>query len=126
MIYKDDPINSIIKTATELQEYKIENNIIKQAEVCVIAHFGNIPCFTLYLPNCSIGSYNNLSNLGYVIQAFSHLFDLEEEDGINISKFKNIPCRVVISNDKIVGIGHFIKDIFVVTKDLLSYKGGIR
>lgn len=125
-------LQDIIKTKSEILEmgHGIDNNIITNIDVNVIAHFGNCTCFeiacTNVVPMCT---YNNIKNLGYMIQAFVELFDLSEEDGIRISEIKNIPCRLIFENAKnddcfwgckCIGFGHFMKDKFVLTKDFVK------
>lgn len=116
-------LKEIIKTQKQLEEmgYKIKNNIIENVDINTIAHFGNITCFEIGCANiCPMSAYNNISNLGYIIRAFIELFDLFEEDGLYLTKIKNLPCRIVLENgwgSKCVGFGHFMKDKFVLTEE---------
>lgn len=111
----------LVKTRREVEDLgcEIENDIIRSVDVRVIAHFGNITCFVVRCDNVTpMSSYNNTKNLGYVIQAFIKLFDLSKEDGVDLSEIKDVPCRLVYSEGRCIGVGHFMKDRFVLTADL--------
>ena len=107
------------------QGYKIENNVIKGVDINIIAHFGNIPCLTIMCENiCPYGSYNDIARLGYLLKAIVEFFDIGREDGVMLSKLKNIPCRLVFEGngnshwgEKAVGIGHYMKDKFILFED---------
>ena len=115
----------IIKTKEQIKEmgHSIENNMIEYVDVNTIAHFGNVTCFEIVCSNiCAMSSYNNLRSLGFIIKAFIELFDLSEEDGLRLSKIKNIPCRLIFEGQggwgsKCIGFGHFMKDKFVFVDD---------
>ena len=116
-------LKEIIKTRKQIEEmgYRIENNIIENVDINTIAHFGNVVCFEIMCENvCPMSSYNNISNLGYILRAFIELFDLSEEDGLRLTKIKSLPCRIVLEGgwgSKCVGFGHFMKDKFVLTEE---------
>lgn len=106
--------------------YGVENNIIKEIDINIIARFGNIPCLTIMCENiCPYGSYNDIARLGYLLKAFVEFFGVDREDGVMLSKIKNIPCRLVFSGngeshlgENAVGIGHYMQDKFILFKDL--------
>ena len=106
--------------------YGVENNIIKEIDINIIAHFGNIPCLTIMCEDiCPYGAYNDIARLGYLLKAFVEFFGVDREDGVMLSKIKNIPCRLVFTGngethfgEKAVGIGHYMKDKFIFFKDL--------
>ena len=118
-------LEDIIKTKEQIKEmgHSIENNMIEYVDVNTIAHFGNVTCFEIVCSNiCAMSSYNNLRSLGFIIKAFIELFDLSEEDGLRLSKIKNIPCRLIFEGQggwgsKCIGFGHFMKDKFVFVDD---------
>lgn len=118
-------LKDIIKTQSEILADKnsIENNIITRVDVNVIGHFGNCPCFEIDCSNVTaMHSYNNRENLGFLVAAFVELFDIAEEDGIRITHFPSIPCRLIMKGEggwgsKCIGFGHFMKDKFVYTDD---------
>lgn len=124
-------LKDIIKTEEQIKEtgHRIENNLIEEVNVNAIAHFGNITSFEIYCSNiCPMSGRNNIGNLGYVIRAFIELFDLSEEDGLRLTKIKKIPCRLVFKNgfgfgNECIGIGHFMKDKFVLIDDLARLDG---
>lgn len=109
----------------EKKGYGVENNIIKEIDINIIAHFGNIPCLTLMCENIvPYGHYNDIHRLGYLLKAIVEFFNLEREDGIMLSKLRNIPCRIVFDGngknhwgEKAIGIGHYMKDKFILFED---------
>jgi len=115
----------IIKTEKEIiaDGNSIENNIIVGSDISCIGHFGNVVCLDIWTNNCSLFSgYNNTDNIGWQIKALVELFDLTDEDGFLLSKFKNIPCRIITEGSggwgsKVIGFGHFMKDKFVYKED---------
>ena len=123
-------LKDIIKTEEQIKEmgHRIENNLIEEVNVNTIAHFNNITSFEIYCSNvCPMFGRNNIGNLGYVIRAFIELFDLSEEDGLRLTKIKKIPCRLVFKKNgfvnECIGIGHFMKDKFVLIDDLARLDG---
>ena len=121
--------NEIIKTEQDLKDsgYHITNNMIKSADVDIIAHFGNCTCFEIICTDIRLmGVYNNTKSLGFLIRAFVELFDLSREDGIKLTNIKNIPCRLVFDGEpsrlgaKCIGFGHFMKDKFVLVEDFVK------
>lgn len=120
-------LKDIIKTEAELREmeYGVKNDIIEKVDVNTIAHFGNATCLEIMCSNiCPMSGYNNTGNLGFIIRALIELLDLSQEDGLRLSKIKNVPCRLVFNEPECgwgssaIGIGNFMKDKFVLIKDL--------
>lgn len=115
----------IIKTQSDIihDNHGIENNIIEEVNVNVIAHFSNCPTFEITCSDVTpFSGYNNIRNLGFLIRAFYQLFDIGEEDGLRINKIKNIPCRLIFEKDggwggRCIGFGHFMKNKFVYSED---------
>ena len=105
--------------------YGVENNIIKEIDVNIIAHFGNIPCLTIKCENiCPYGHYNDIARLGFLLKAIVEFFNVDREDGVWLSDLKNIPCRLVFTGngethwgEKAVGIGHYMRDKFILFED---------
>lgn len=100
----------------------IKNNIITSSDISCIGHFGNMVSLDIWGSNCAIfHGYNNTDNIGWQIKALVELFDLTEEDGFLLSKFKNIPCRIITEGSggwgRVIGFGHFMKDKFVYKED---------
>lgn len=112
-------------------DFGIENNVIKSVDINIIAHFGNIPCFTVMCDNiCPYGTYNDIQRLGYLLKAFVEFFEVDREDGVMLSKLKDIPCRLIFEGngsthfgEKAVGIGHFMKDKFILFEDFQQLVG---
>ena len=109
----------------EKKGYGVENNIIKEIDINIIARYGNIPCLTIICANiCPYGSYNDIARLGFLLKAIVEFFGVDREDGVMLSKIKNIPCRLVFERngkshwgEKAVGIGHYMKDKFILFED---------
>ena len=119
--YKD-----IVKTEETLKElgYRIENNIIEKIDVNIVGHFGNITTLEVFLKDCCLFSQYSLGRaFPYVIKSIIELLDLTDDNGIRLSKIKNIPVRLVIKGDGLgeaIGIGNFMKDEFVLVKDVID------
>ena len=120
-------VNDITRSINNITElgYGVENNIINSIDINIIAHFGNIPCLTIMCENIvPYGTYNDIARIGYLLKALVELFGVDNEDGVMLSKLKNIPCRIVFEGngkshwgEKAVGIGHYMKDKFVLFED---------
>ncbi len=119
--YKD-----IVKTKREIESkgYFVENNMITSIDLAVVAHFGNITCLEMFFTNCALFSgYNIGALLPDVLKAIVEVLEIENEDGLRISKIKNVPCRIVTTGNgfgKVVGFGHFMKDKFVLADELIE------
>ena len=118
-------LKDITKKASDINKmgHSIENNIIKNVNVNTIAHFGNVTCFEIVCSDVyAMSGYNNIGNLGYLIKSFIELFDLSEEDGLHLTKIKDVPCRLVLEGNggfgsRCIGFGNFMKDKFVLTDE---------
>lgn len=118
-------LRDIIKTQNQILDdgNSIENNIITGIDIVCIGHFGNAVSLDIWTKSCSLYHYyNNTDNIGWQIKALVELFDLTDEDGFVLSKFKDIPCRIVLEGSggwgsKVIGFGHFMKDKFVYKDD---------
>jgi hypothetical protein len=121
--------DSILKTEDEISKlgFFVGNNVLKSVDINTIAHFGNLTCLELWCEDVSIMSgYNNTQNLGYLIKALIEILDICEEDGLRLSKIKNIPIRIVTDSKgwggKCIGFGHFMQDRFVITEDFVKIR----
>ena len=124
---KSENANNIIKTKSQIENmgYGIENNIIERVDVNCIGHFGNLVTLQIVCKNVwAMSGYNNTANIGFIIKRLVELLDLTQEDGVRLSQIKDVPIRIVYSDSncsfgsKCVGIGHFMKDRFVLIEDL--------
>lgn len=121
-------VKDIVRNLSNIESlgYGVENNIIKNIDINIIAHFGNIPCLQIVCENiCPYGTYNDIERLGFLLKAIVELFGVEREDGVLLSELKNIPCRLVFKEnggnhwgERAVGIGHYMKDKFILFEDL--------
>ena len=119
--YKD-----IVKTKREIESkgYFVENNMVTSIDLAVVAHFGNITCLEMFFTNCALFSgYNIGALLPDVLKAIVEVLEIENEDGLRISKIKNVPCRIVTTGNgfgKVIGFGHFMNDKFVLADELIE------
>ena len=121
-------VNDITKSMRDIKAmgHGVANNIIERIDVNIIAHFGNIPCLTILCENIvPYGHYNDIVRLGFLLKALVEFFGVDREDGVWLSSLKNIPCRLVFEGEgdthwgeKAIGIGHFMKDKFILFEDL--------
>lgn len=109
-----------INDATNVMEVK--NNIISRVEINIIAHFGNSVSFELKgkLGGDILPTYNNMNNIGKVIRDFIVLFDLEREDGIELSTVRDLLIRCMYFNNTLIAIGHFMEDSWLYVDEWLS------
>ncbi len=111
------------KRELEAEGYVVENNVLKEVNINIIAHFGNVSCLELVCENVvPMSGYNNTQNLGFLLKNFVELLGIEQEDGIRLSAMKNIPIRLVFESpggvgSKCIGFGNFMKDKFVLTSE---------
>lgn len=114
------------KNEIEQMGHGIENNMIERVDINIIAHFGNVPCFTIMCKNIvPYGLYNDTQRLGFLLKWFVEFFGCDREDGRMLSDIKNIPCRLVFEGngethlgEKAVGIGHYMSDKFVLFEEI--------
>lgn len=112
-------LEQIIKTEKQVLEagdYSIENNIITRLDLNCIGHFGNIIEFDIIFKNCRI-SVGGGFNIGQMLKALVEMLDLSEEDGLFMSKIKDVPCRIIIDDSCVIGFGNFMKDKYVFADD---------
>lgn len=117
-------IEKIIKTKEEIESmgYKIENNMIESIDVRTIGHFNNITTLRLCLSNCTLLSGNNMTGiLHLMIKNIIELFDLTDDDGIELSKIKKVPCRIGQKDFRVEVIGNFMSDKFLFVNDLINF-----
>ena len=117
-------LKDVLITKAEIEDdgHKIDNEMIRGAQISVIGHFGNAVSLNIFTGSCClVHDCNNTGNVGFIIRAFVELFELTEEDGFDFSKIKNIPCRIVSDGpfSRVIGFGHFMKDRFVYTDDFM-------
>ena len=117
--YKD-----IVKTQSDLKDHHIENNMLEAIEINVIGYVGNLTTLEMFFTNCCLFSQYNLGNLiGTVLKVIFEVLELTEDNGLRLSKVKNVPVRIVSENSwgsKVIGFGHFMKDRFVLVEDVIA------
>lgn len=115
-----------LEVCGKFHETEIKNALVEKIDLNVVGHFGN--AVTLDIPinidDClysnPFSSISSTLSCGILIQALFNVLDLNEDNGISISSLKKIPCRVIVSDNKTVAIGNFIKNKFIVFEDLLK------
>ncbi|WP_203632673.1 hypothetical protein [Lacticaseibacillus suibinensis] len=105
-----------------------ENGLVRNVDFIITGHFGNIP--SLWMPvdfntgtQAIGGGVNQIANAGLVMRALVELFGVDSEDGIGLTRLKDIPVRVVYDGpnpffSKPVAIGHHFCDKFLTIKGL--------
>lgn len=107
----------------QFPEAEIKNGFVKKIDLQVVGHFGNL--VTLDMPITTGGvignplaGYNSTISCGVYIKILFELWGISEEDGIRISEIKDVPCRIVFSQFRMVAVGNFMDDKFIVFKSL--------
>ena len=118
--YKD-----ILKTKKELIDdgYVIENAMLEYMDIDIIGHFGNITTLNMVTNCCCIfNNYNMGAILSDVIKCVVEMLNLSEEDGLSLSKAKNIPIQIISKGvgSRVEGFGCFIGDKFVMFDDVIA------
>lgn len=100
--------------------YSVENNLVS-LDVQVIGHFDNSVSLVIAANNViPYSSYNNTENIGFIIKYLVELLGIQKEDGLLISKVKDVPARLIFDSKepcwgaKCIGIGNFMEDKFVM------------
>ena len=124
-------LNDIVKKKADIDAdgHQIDNDMVRGADINVIGHFGNVVSLRIWTDNCCIiDDYNNTKNLGLIIHAVTELLDLTTEYGYSFNKIKDVPIRIISDGwgSKVLGFGHFMKDRFVYTEDLLKITEAFR
>lgn len=102
----------------------IENNMIRNVEVSVVGHFGNITTLEVFCENCCMFSQYNIGTLlPDVLKTIVEVLDLSEDNGVRLSEIKDIPIRLVTTQKcfgTVVGFGNFMKDRFLLIEDVIQ------
>lgn len=109
--------------------YEIVNYNMKSIEVRITPHFNYAITLDIHLENgytgCSLGGFSVEDRVGYMIKEFVlKIIGGINNDGVNLSTLKDIPVRAVFDGRKVIGLGHYLKDNFIIYKDLVrKYEG---
>ena len=100
--------------------YSVENNLVS-LDVQVIGHFDNSVSLVIAAKNViPYSAYNNTENIGFIIKYLVELLGIEKENGLLISRVKDVPARLIFDSKepcwgaKCIGIGNFMEDKFVM------------
>lgn len=118
-------LKNIIKKEADIisDGHKIQNEMIRGADISVVGHFGNAVSLNVWTGCCCLfHDHNNTENLGIIIKAIVELLDLTEEDGFSFSDIKDIPIRIFSDGlgTRVLGFGHFMKDRFAYIDDMVG------
>lgn len=98
----------------------VENNLVS-LDIQVIGHFDNSVSLVIVAKNAvPYSAYNNTENIGFIIKYLVELLGIEKEDGLLISKVRDVPARLIFDSKepgwgaKCIGIGNFMEDKFVM------------
>lgn len=123
------------RTQKEIQDagYVVQNGTLKNLDIELNLHFGNCVSLTGIVETenggvaAPFGLRNTTKDIGFILQAIFDLLDLSREEGRNLSSIKNVPCRLIASDNKAystcLGIGNKTKDKFIYIEDLMKMKG---
>ena len=126
----NEKYRDIMKSKKDLEnelgkDFCIENDIMHNFEIYVTGHFGNCVSFSLICEKCCPPNLRaNTNNIGFIIRFLVDFFDKEDDNSVSIRKSLNeIPIRLVYDSKeswggKCIGIGHFMKDRFILIDDL--------
>ena len=100
-----------------------QNSMINKIDISLIGHFGNVVTVEVKTVHGNLfGQYSATCCVGKVLQVLYDLLDLTEEDGRMLSSVYKVPCRILRDgHGQLVGLGHFLKDKFVIDKELFKF-----
>lgn len=100
----------------------VENNMVRGVDLEILGHFGDVITPVLLLKGWRLlHGYNSTHNVGHIIRALCELFDRCPEDGGSVLELlRDVPCRIALLDDKVIAIGHFMDDRFILIDDLLA------
>lgn len=102
----------------------VKNNIVKGLDIEILGHFGDVITPKLLLKGWRLlHGHNSTQNVGHIIRALCELFDRCPEDGGSVLELlRDVPCRIVVEDDDVLAIGHFMDDRFILIDDLVETK----
>lgn len=113
-----------IYTLKEILEknMNVYNEMITSMDICLIGHFENVVTLEINLNhNRKIFSeYTMTLYLGKTLQFFFEFLGTEKEDGARLREIRNVPIRIVLKKDKVMGMGHFMGDRFILFEELIA------
>lgn len=111
----------ITKEELENKGYTIQNSVVEKLDLRILGHFNNIAVIYLVCDCCVLFSgYNSPYSIKDILKCIIEVLDLTDDDGVFLSSIKNVPIRLVVSeNSKVIGFGNIQKNKFVLIKDVL-------
>lgn len=115
-----------LEVCGKFHETEVKNAIIEKIDIDVIGHFGNTPMLDIpilvgeCLYSNPFSSISSTLSCGVFIQTLFNLLEIGDDNGVQISSVKKIPCRVIVSENKTVAVGNFMKNKFIIFEDLLK------
>ncbi len=98
----------------------VKNDIIEKIDIIIEGHFGNCPSLDmLFKNNNRICGYVNY-NIGHILSFLIDFFDRTDDNGVSFKTLEGTPVRLIFDDSKVIAIGHFMKDRFVLITDLMK------
>ena len=98
----------------------VKNDIIESVDITIEGHFGNCPSLDmLFKNNHRICNYVNY-NIGTILSFLIDFFDKTDDNGVSFKALENTPVRLILDDSRVIAIGHFMKDRFVIINDLMK------
>ena len=98
----------------------VKNDIIKKVDITIEGHFGNCPSLDMsFKNNHRICNYVNY-NIGHILSFLIDFFDKTDDNGVSFKTLENTPVRLIFDDSKVIAIGHFMEDRFVLITDLMK------
>ena len=123
------PFLTLDEIARRWPNGKLANDMIVEADIEIIGHFGELVCPFFKLRNFAYGlcaGYASTANFGFIIRRVSQLLDLFEDDRKSFLRtVRNTPVRLYSwghAGDSVmetVCLGNFLDDRFLYGLDLM-------
>ena len=102
------------------------NGVIVQAGVDIAGHFGNCVGLRLEIQTedgwtqSFMAGYNLTPCIGYIVKAVWETLTDGSDDTLSFSRLDGKPCRVLVSDNKVTGIGAFMTDRWLTVEQVLA------
>lgn len=100
-----------------------QNSMINKIDISLIGHFGNVVTVEVKTIHGNLfGQWTATCCVGKVLQVLYDLLDLTDENRRSLSSVYKVPCRILRDyGGRIVGLGHFMEDKFVIEEELFKF-----
>ena len=113
-----------------LKDVTILNGIVSCADIEIIGHYGNVVSLKLGLDMSNgmrgffMPYYNHTKHIGFIVKALDETLLEPHDDNVAFSALEDTPCRVIEVGNKIVGIGNFMKDRWLLEDEVTKWIKG--